>query len=388
MGTGGRSWWKRLLWIFGLLLVLVGGAAGIIVGPRWGALQCLLRFDGAKPPLGTLPPGMTLVEGPRALGYERALIARPDEDGARPVLVFVPGVIDEHGVRNPRVVQAADALRQGGHIVFVPEIVMFSDPGRPVDDLATLVGMLRKVADGAVPDSRKQAFGLAGVSLGGAFALRGLADFRRDGGRGCRAVLTIGAPGNLRAEAKRWFETPLVTADMPRGQEHARRESAAFGRNVLYRAALPTLIDDEADRAALKTWLDAEWKPKQAPEGLRTARAREVAASFLGGVEAWQAARDRILQHAWGRMQHSSPVEWRDRFTDYAGVPMFLMHGIHDTQISIASLGHLEMFLSKTTTTAALRSELIDHAGVVDVSLGEKFRHVAFLDDFFDMVGG
>ena len=214
-------------------------------------------------------------------------------------------------------------------------------------------------------------------------------DFRRDGGRGCRAVLTVGAPGNLYAEAQRWFATPATSEDLPRDLAYERRKSAELGRNVICRAALPTLIKDDADRSVLKAWLDEEWVPEKAPEKpLRTPVANELVASFMGGVRAWKADHERILGHAWGRMRHSSPVEWRDRFSDLAGVPIFLLHGIHDTQISVASLGHLEMFLSKETMTVALRSHLVSHAEVVDVSLMEKLRHVAFIDDFFDMVGG
>ena len=100
-------------------------------GPRWGALQCLLHTMAAPPALKHLPERIEIVDGAKALGFKRALIARPDKQGPRPVLVFITGVVDEHGLENPRIVHAADTFRRGGHIVFVPEVSMYVRSGKP-----------------------------------------------------------------------------------------------------------------------------------------------------------------------------------------------------------------------------------------------------------------
>ena len=384
--------------VAGLLLVLflVGGAATVLFVPRWGAVQCLRRLGGEKPPVGALPKGMKLVEGEAALGFARALIARPtgDDDDPRPVLLFVPGIVDEHGIENPRVVQAADAFRQSGHIVFVPEVRMFVDPGGQGDDLRALVTLLEQLAGGAVDGSARSAFGVVGISLGGGLALRAVAAFQGKGGRGCRALLAVGAPGNLHTQAPRWFATPLPPrndADSPSSsispEELASRNAAAFARNVIYRAALPRAIPNTADRARVKAWLDESWMPDVAPAGIDTAVAKRFVESFLGGPERWTADREKVLASAWPRMRHTSPADFRDRLSSLAGTTVFLLHGIRDPLISIASLAHLDSGLRRHTVTVALRSDLVGHAEVGDVSWAETWRHIVFLDDFFDAVG-
>ena len=385
----GRRRVRRIVVVVALVLLLLLGVGAVMIVPRWGALQALRMTMQPKPELGTLPEGITRVTGPEALGFAEALIARPSAGGDRPVIVFVPGVTDDHGIRNPRVVHAADAFRQAGHIVFVPDIVMFNDPGRADDDdLTRLVRLYEQVADGKIAGSQKNAFGAFGVSLGAALALNALSIFRANGGRGCRAALCLGMPGNLYAEAMRWFVIPQLPEDAPSGPEKASSDAGLFGRNVIYRTAIPALIPHDGDGAKLKKWLDDSWRGDGKPEGLKTEAARWFVSSFRGGVDAWRRDREKVIGAAWGLMRHNSPADFRDRFKDLAGVTIFLMHGVHDPQVQISNLAHLEMFLGKVTTVVALRSHLVSHAHVVDVSIAEKFRHLVFMDDFFDMVGG
>ena len=67
---------------------------------------------------------------------------------------------------------------------------------------------------------------------------------------------------------------------------------------------------------------------------------------------------------------------------------IFLLHGNADPLVPVSELPLLEKRLAAFTIVSTFESHLLGHTTVGEAGWGDRFDHIVWLDDFFDMVGG
>lgn len=375
----------RLFLGIGILLAVVVAAGAIYLMPRWAALQTLLAFTEEVPKDDTQPAGFERVRDPARLGVADAWIARPSADGPHPVLVFVAGIAPK-GLGDGRIVRAVGAFRRGGFLVVAPEIPDLVNPGRSDRDTESLGRLFAAVEGGALPDGDASRMGVVAISVGAPYALRSLARHVQSGGQCPDAFFAIGAPADFDRCALRWFDTPRLGKEKPENQEDELRHAADLARNMLWRAALRSLVGDEADAKRLDAWLTEKWVPEKSPEGLLTDAGRAYAAMVLGPPAGWLARRDEVLTATHDWTAWLSPARIRDELEPLRGMPVFLLHGHLDPLVPVTEMQPLADLLEPRMPVATLHSHMLSHTDVGDVGLSERLDHLDLMDAFFDAV--
>lgn len=382
---------RIILLIFGLLVFLGIATGTVLLGPRVGATRTLVTFAWKVPDdlesLEKAPAGYVLLEASSVPGLEHVFLRREDDGARHPTIVLVHGVAAV-GLRDGRLRRAIEAFHRGGFTVVAPELGPLVDPTRPAAELAGLDRLLDAVAAGEIPGADGRKFGLVGISVGGAVALRAAAAFRARGGQGLRAVLAIGAPDDLRVPAEDWFSLPNAASEGVHDFFWERQHAAAFARNFVARAALGTRVQDPADIRALRDWLAADELPKEPAPALVSDSAKALAALLLAAPEERAREGAALLKDAWAQLRPLSPADWDEALSDLRGVAVFLLHGEEDPLVPVGQVELLAERLRKHTLVTVLRSRLLGHTAIGDGSFGEWADHILFLDDFFDMLGG
>lgn len=382
---------RIILWTLGLILAAVLVTGGFVLGPRMGAVRCLTTFSWPVPDdlenLADAPDGFEVLADEARYGVRRAFVRSVQDGKAHPTLVFVHGVA-EIGLRDGRIVRAIEAFHRAGFTILAPEIGPLLDPTRPSEEVDGLDRLLDALAAGEIEGVSAGRFGLVGISVGGALALRAGARFQERGGRGLRGILAIGAPDDLRTPARDWFALPDPAPEGGASLQWRRRSAAAFARNFIVRAALKKRVGDHPDFTRLKDWLAASKLPASDPPALETEAGRILARIVHAPPAEREMERDALLADAWDQLVVLSPADWSAQLAHLSGVAVFLLHGYGDPLVPIAEAALLEARLKPHTLVPVLRSRLIGHTAVTDVGFGEQLAHVVFLDDFFDMVGG
>lgn len=378
---------RRALLLVLILLGAVAGGVGLTLGPRRAALATLWGFqEPVGPDLATedvAPQHFEWTTDPTRTGFERLWQARPDKARGAPLLILVVGA-GQHGIRDGRVVRAVEAFRRGGYIVVAPEVPMLVRPSQPDEDLARLGRLLAHVLDEDGLGATRGRVALAGVSVGASLLLTALIEHLRAGGAAPRAFLGIGVPFDLPEASGAWFALPLPE---PEGVEHPEffvRDGAVFARSFLWRAALPALVDAEADRERLRAWLGSDNRPRTAPAGLESPSGRAFGEMVVAGPDAWTARRAEILAAAAENIRLLSPIDHAEGFSELRGVRVFLLHGEEDPQVPLSHGERLHHRLSRHTLAVLLRSRMVGHTSVSSVGPLEALEHLTFMDDFLD----
>lgn len=382
---------KRVRLLLGVLclgLLLVGGLVASLIGPRLGAVRCLLAFQWPVPEdlksLSDAPNGFTLLADAGRYGVEQALVRSTGEE-RRPTLLFVHGVAQE-GLRDGRILRAIEGFHRGGFTVVAPEIRTLMDATAPAGEVQRLVTLLQAIHRGDVAGADGRQMGIVGISVGGAVALRMAAAYQAAGGEGLRAVLSIGAADDIRTVAKTWFALPDPAKKGDGTLQWKRRDAGAFARSFIARAAVPTLLGQGPEAEALLKWLREKPLPVRPPPALSTPEAQGLR-DFIGAAPEKRAAqRERLLEAAWSRLGLLSPADWDQELHHLTGLAIFLLHGHGDPLVSIDQVEPLQARLARHTLVSVLRSHMVGHADVAQAALGEHFDHVLFMDDFLDMV--
>ncbi len=390
MGAPNRRWTSRTIQALGLLVALALAFGAVAALPRLGALRCLLAMtSGPVPDDASVLPGFTLrTDAEAELGYRKLWIARPDDDGRHPVLVFLHGITPK-GIDDGRVIQAVEAFRDAGFVVVAPQIQLLTSPPDGDHDVARLVRLLHAVSHGAIPRTRADRIGVVAISVGGGIAIRAAAGFRADGGQGLRAMFVLGAPDDVRRVATtQWFPDDITDGSNRGDFAYQRRHASELCRSVLFRGALPARVRNTWDRVRLKGWLEEAWMPSFVPSDLLTNEGREYARLVIASPEERAAAAAGIMDDAWPYVRPFSPSDPDVDLAPLTGVTCFLMNGVYDPLVPLTELAHLKARLEAHTMCVVLESRLIGHAELEDVGFSEQFDHVVYMDDFFDMVGG
>jgi pimeloyl-ACP methyl ester carboxylesterase len=377
-----------LLLLLGSVLLL-GALAAATVLPRLPALRCLLAFQAEVPDdledFAHPPEGFRLLADAERFGVTRAWACAPEGDGPHPVMLFVHGVAPE-GIRDGRILRAVRAFARGGFLVVAPEVGGLVDPTVRQGDEVRMLRLLRALAAGELEGAAPGRIGAVGISVGGAALLKVCAAYRAEGGRGLRAVMAIGAPEDVRRPAEDWFSLPNPDPEGGESFTWKRRNAAAFARNFVSRAALAKRFRDNPDRVVLRDWLAETWIPETPPEGLTTEAGRAFASWFLSEPSRWSAQRESVLRDGWDQMRPLSPAAWRKSLRHLRGVAVFLLHGVGDPLVPVAEAERLRAALRVHTAVSLLESRMVAHTTVADVGIGERLAHLAFMDDFLDMV--
>ncbi len=383
---------RRTLLLALAALGAVAGGVGLTVVPRRAALATLWGFqEPVGPDLDpddASPRHFEWTADPERTGFERLWQARPDAARGAPLLIdpktLAETLAGQHGIRDGRVVRAVEAFRRGGFHVVAPEVPMLVRPSQPDRDLQRLRRLLAHVLDEGGLSATRGRVAVAGVSVGASLLLTALIEHLRAGGSAPRALLGIGVPFDLPEASRAWFSLPLPG---PEGVEHPEfflRDGAVFARSFLWRAALPALVDAEADREQLRAWLASENRPRVAPAELRSPSGRAFGEMVVAGPEAWTHRRAEVLAAAAENIRLLSPIDHVERFSELRGVRVFLLHGEEDPQVPLSHGQRLQASLARHTLAVLLRSRMVGHTSVSSVGPVEALAHLTFMDDFLD----
>ena len=80
-----------------------------------------------------------------------------------------------------------------------------------------------------------------------------------------------------------------------------------------------------------------------------------------------------------------SPARF-DAKLDGLRCPVFLIHGVDDPLVPVEQMERLRARLTRRVRVEALESSVLSHVGVGGASLSDKWRHVRFVQRFFDAV--
>jgi pimeloyl-ACP methyl ester carboxylesterase len=371
-----------------LALAVLGGGAAWAILPVLPAIRFLKALAGAEPSKEWAhsrasyepvvrqfhdagPEALVDVPGP-------AWLRSGTETGSSGV-IFVHG-LTESGLDDPRVWRLAVALEEAGFLWQVPRIDGFVDVRRNAGVVAgdpRLESAFR---------SQSRPFGVLAVSVGAGPALRAAARAFREGHTGPAAIFLVGAPDDVVTLSRAWFAVPDAPPDAPTDDGRVA-EAGRFSRRALARAALDDLVPT-LDRVLLLQWLEDppayRLPPFDRPGGLSPAARRFVTA--VGAGPAISAAdRDWILAAIEPFLAALSPARF-DAELDALRCPVFLIHGVDDPLVPAGQMERLRARLARRVRVEALESTVLSHVGVEDASLSEKWRHVRFVQRFFDAV--
>jgi len=380
---------RRVLPFLGLLAAIAAGTLGGAAVPRWPALRCLRAFQEPVPADlergASLPEDLALLEGADRYGARRALL-RLGPGSRAPTLLFVHGVAPE-GLEDGRIVHAVRAFGRAGFTVIAPELPTLVDPLDAAPVGAGVAQVLAAIGRGAYAGADPRRIGVVGISVGGALALRGCADFLAAGGSGLRAVLAIGAPDDLDRTSFDWFREADAAPECDGTLAWERAHAAAFARNYLVRAGLLATYGDDPEVRALAAWLAKEELPTHDPAGVARPDLLELARLVRALPDERAAAREGILARARARIAALSPAWWDRDLRRLAGVAVFLLHGHGDPLVPVSEVAHLARRIGRYTVVSVLESHMLAHTTVEDVGLAEQVAHLVQMDDFFDMIG-
>lgn|GEM_PF-2932433 len=371
---------RRIGYVLAAFLVLAVGVWAVVVRPRRPAIAFLDRLAGPLPSWDEMArAGARRSAGTRPTTVD---VAGPAADAPR--IVAVAGVTPE-GVFDPRVLRVVVALRDAGFAVTAPDLVGLTHPGEDealVDDVVAAWRRALGGDDAAAPGR----VALLGVSFGAGVVLQALAR----GAAGdpdpstVSAVLLVGPPDDAEALATAWFRRPVAPPEAT-GAADARSDAGLFARHGLARAAAARRLPPD-DLALVRAWLDAVGEAPSAatpaPAGLASPEARRLVAAVL--AEAAIGADDLawVLAAAAPFLRASSPAA----VASFARVraPVFLIHGVGDALIPVEASRALAARLTSAREVEVLESRLLSHVDVGSPGVAETWRHVTFVQRFFD----
>ena len=123
------------------------------------------------------------------------------------------------------------------------------------------------------------------------------------------------------------------------------------------------------------------------PAGVHRRELRGLARMVRAAPEERAKAREQVLTRAQTRVRRLSPAQWQEKLVHLRGVAVFLLHGHGDPLVPIEEADRLAERLRRHTIVAVLKSHMVGHTTVKDVSIAERIAHVVQMDDFFDMIG-
>lgn len=376
----------------GRRVVLALGAVGFIAALAW--ILLLAPLAAARTFLTVLaatPPTMADVEavGGRVEGEGgRRCLVVPGPSADAPEVVLVAGVTVE-GVRDPRVLRLAVALRAAGLAVRAPELPGLVRLGEDPDLVPPVVEAWKR-ALGA--NGRRRA-AMLGVSVGAGVVLRAIArghegDPPPDS---VSALLLVGPPDDTAVLARAWF----TWGDAPVGADavaRARASSGRFARRGIVRAAASRLLEGD-DLATMRAWLDALGEdpidravsPGLASPGLRSPAGLRLARAVVAEASLTDADRDWILDAAGGFLAACSPAAMNvpARVT----APVFVIHGADDPLVPAAQGRALGDRLRGAAPTEWLESRLLAHVEVGEAGLLDRWTHLRFAGRFLEAAG-
>jgi pimeloyl-ACP methyl ester carboxylesterase len=373
------TWRRRLAAALAGLAVATAALYVLVWEPHRAAVRFLERLGGAEPAAADFEP--------RAAWTRDAFTLGPGPGGPpRPAIVVVHGVT-EAGVRDARLWRLAEAIDAAGLTAHVPEVPGMKRMGDGSGDVGRIRRAFEDVAGGRVPGADPTRFGVLGVSLGGALALRAAAGMpARDAPR---ALLLVGAPDDTLALAREWFRRPDAPADAP-PETRLHAEMGRFARLSTLRLALGALVSG-ADAGTIGAWLSdpPEYRIAALPAdvALETDAGRRFASAAAAGAGAAEEDLAWVLDGAArGGLATMSPASW-DADLAPLRAPCFLIHGAGDPLVASSEMTRLAARLAPRAPVRTLESRLLEHVGVGSPGLAETWRHVRFMKGFLDAVG-
>ena len=360
------------MWIPAAAVGVLGAAAAVILVPVLPAVRFLRTLSAPEP---AWPVEGLRRETDRGSPVLRALAARGSA-AARSRVLVAHGVT-EKGLDDPRVWRLGAAIRAAGLDAEVPFLRPFVEvrhglPGAEAVE-AEVEGLRARLGPGAT--------GLLAISVGGALALRAAT------ANPPASIFLVGAPDDLADAARGWFRRPDAPPSAAEA-EAVRAEAGRFGRFLLLRSALVRLVP-EPDRGAIDAWLgDPQgWRVPPRPPGFSpaTAEGRRFAGAAAAGPAISEPDRDWILAAVDDLLAALSPARF-DAELDRLRCPVFLIHGVDDPLVPVEQMERLRARLAKRVPVEALSSPLLSHVGLGEASLREKWRHVRFVQRFFDAI--
>jgi pimeloyl-ACP methyl ester carboxylesterase len=320
------------------------------------------------------------MDGP-AGSVSRRLSVPADAPVGTPEVVVVHG-FTEDGVEDPRLWRFAAALCEAGFLATAPRIEPMTVLHLGLPDTRSLDAAVGTIA-GLLRNGPPRRHGAIGLSVAGALAL----EAATQEGAAPSALLLVGAPDDLPAVASGWFRVPDAP---PNAQDAvaARAEAGRLGRLAVARSALPRLVGG-ADRDALDRWTHDPpgWRLPTPPaaETLSSEAGRRFAAAVAAGPGISDADRDWLLAAVDDLLAPMSPSRLGATLSSLS-CPVFLVHGVGDPLVPVEQMDRLAARLSRHVPVRTLRSTMLSHVGVEEPSLVEKWKHVRFVQAFFDQV--
>jgi pimeloyl-ACP methyl ester carboxylesterase len=385
-----RRWLRRLTIALAALLVVAVGVWCFAWRPVRPAAAFLSRLSGPEPDAADLKAiDEVLEDGKREWGLlPPSLVLEGPVRGA-PLVIVVAGVTPK-GIDDSRVRRLALALRDAGFAVLAPEVRGLARAGEDEHLVEDVVVAWSAALSGRTGQTPRGHVAFLGVSLGGGLVLRALAA----GGLGdpspstVSAVFLVGSPDDATALAPEWFHRAAAEKDADTS-ERQRAGDGRFARHGILRAAIPALIAADAERTALRAWLDpigedfatnvAEPTGISSPEARRWLAAARAEGSITDADLAW------VLPAAKPFLDATSPARIPPAGLARISMPVFLIHGEADPLVPVTEMSRLAARLSASASVHTLSSHLIAHVEIESPGLLETWRHLRFVQDFFDV---
>lgn len=373
---------RRILWGLAALLV-VAGTTGFVLWRANRHAIAFLKGMAAGEPARTDLPADTEWGGEAKDGWIYLPVAGDDP---APTLVVAAGVTKK-GVHDPRVWKLLMALHEAGFSVLCPAIGELVRPGEVADSTPALAAALQDAAASRLPRADGTRVALVGVSVGGAIALKAATETRVP----LRALLLVGVPDDVRPLAREWFRRPVAPPGSV-GEVWARSDAGIFARHVILRTALPALVPD-GDVAGLRAWLDSfgedATSAKESDVLPATAEGRRFREAALAEDRVSDADLEWVLSAAGGSLDRMSPAAWSQRLSErLRDTHCYLVHGRGDTLVPLSEMDLLGARLARGNPVHVLASDLLTHVDVESPGIAEAWRHVRFVQAFFDAVRG
>jgi dienelactone hydrolase len=363
-------------WV-GLVLCLVCGAwlAFAPLARRTRAAQFLGRISqqpAASAPTAALPSLVTrelTIEGER--GPIRArLYFRADR--ARGAGIVVAHGVHHRGIDEARLVPFARALAESGLVVLTPELAELADYRITPASVSVIRSSVAYLAsDHAHVEGER--VGLLGFSFAGGLAL--VAAEAPETARRLSFVTSVGGHHDLRRVLRFLIHDEIET---PAGIVHSAANE--YGLVVLIYGNLEHFVpavDLSAMRAGFKAWLQEDRPHARAFASLRTTSEAD---------ELWQLLETQRLPTLAPRLDALLERQQEELASLSAaghlrslGLPVYLLHGSHDTVIPPSETDSAGLELS-ATDHEALVSPLLEHVEVNhDASYADKLALVSFM---------
>jgi pimeloyl-ACP methyl ester carboxylesterase len=374
------------VWVALALFVVAVAGWAVLVRPNRAAIAFLQRLSRPADAAAATDRGARMLP---ADGARPACLVLAGRAPDAPVVVAVAGLTRE-GVADARVARLVVALHDAGFSVVAPDLPGLRAPGDDDRLVDPVVRTWAAALEGRLGLPPTPSVALFGVSLGGGLVVRAAA--RRAPGDppagSVSAMLLVGPPDDATTLAKAWFAEPLAAAGAG-ATETARSEAGAFARHGIARAALPSVVP-AAEHQVSKRWIDAvgdgDAGAAAAPP-VESEAARAWVAATRAEHRATPAQVDLLVSGAGAFLAAVSPASADAASLARLAAPTYVVHGVADPLVPVAESRRLAARLVGARV-GVLESRVVAHVEVASPGLAETWRHVTFIQSFFDDARG